>query len=130
MKKVYIVDDDRDIVESTTMILETEGYEVAAQYDEDKVVERVAAFGADLIILDVMFPENPAAGFDIARLLRGNDSTRDIPIIMLSAINEKGNYAGTFSNKDRDDAYLPVDEFVEKPIAPANLLRKVKALIQ
>ncbi len=130
MKKVYIVDDDRDIVESLTIVLETEGYEVGSQLVEDGVVENTAAFGADIVILDVMFPENQSAGFDMARLLHKDDATKDIPVIMLSAINEKGSYAGTFSNRDRDESYLPVTDFVEKPIRPADLIAKIKSMTE
>jgi len=114
MKKIYIIDDDRDIVESIKIVLESEEYEVAAQYDEVNSIENISNFGPDLIILDVMFPENESAGFDIARDIKSCDAIKDIPIIMLSAINEKGIYAGTFSNQDKDDSFLPVSEFVEK----------------
>jgi len=129
VKKVYIIDDDRNIVEAMSIVLKTRGYEVEAQYDEKRVVENLIAKKPDVVILDVMFPENQSAGFDIARDIRNNKETAKIPIIMLSAINEKGVYAGTFSNKDRDDSWLPVNEFVEKPIRPDQLLEKVAAAL-
>ncbi len=129
MGKIYIIDDDRDIVDALTMVLEGEDHEVSCQYDEDDAVENVAAFGADLIILDVIFPENDGAGFEIARKLRHDDKTKAIPIAMLSAVNEKGQYSGTFSNADKDDVYLPVDEFVEKPLVPAELIKLVNKLL-
>ena len=128
MKKVYIVDDDRDIIESITMVLESADYKVAHQTDEKNVVDNIKQFGPDLVILDVMFPENISAGFDIAREIHNCSDTEKIPILMLSAINEKGLYAGTFSDKDKDDSFLPVKEFVEKPIDPKTLLDKVKTL--
>lgn len=128
MKKVYIVDDDRNCVESIVLVLEKEGFSVKAQYDEDNVVENAHEFGADLIILDVMFPENDGAGFELARLIKGDKRTGDVPILMLSAVNEKGVYAGTFSNRDRDDSWLPVEDFVEKPINPRDLVTKTKKL--
>ena len=130
MQNIYIVDDDRNIVEALTIVLESSGYKVSCQYHQEDVVENSLAFGADLIILDVMFPEDQNAGFKIARNLKSNQKTQDIPIVMLSAVNEKGLYAGTFSNKDRDDAFLPVQEFVEKPINPKSLLEKVANLLK
>ena len=130
MSKIYLVDDDRDIVEAISMVLETEGFEVKAQNDDEDVAKRVAEYGADLVILDVMFPEDESAGFRMARELRHSGETKDIPILMLSAINEKGHYAGTFSNRDRDDTFLPVDAFVEKPIQPASLVAQVKDLLK
>lgn len=129
MKKVYIIDDDRDIVESLTMVLEKEGYEVVSQYDDHSVVENVKNYGPDAIILDVIFPEDDSAGFKIARELKNNDDTQMIPILMLSAINEKGIYAGSFSSRDIDDTYLPVNEFIEKPIKPQVLIQKLKMLL-
>jgi len=126
--KIYIIDDDKDIVESITMILESEGHEVGHQLDDVDAPKRIAEFGADLAILDVMFPENDSAGFEIARAIRQDEAVKATPIIMLSAINEKGDYSVTFSNDDRDDAYLPVDVFVEKPIKPEALLAKIAEL--
>ena len=130
MKKIYVVDDDRNIVESIRIVLEAHGYAVAAQYDEKGVPANLVAQKADAVILDVMFPEDPDAGFAIAREIRGDERTAKIPILMLSAINEKGVYAGTFSNKDRDDAWLPVDKFIEKPIQPKQLLQHVEEALR
>ncbi|HAH05816.1 MAG TPA: hypothetical protein DCM05_04690 [Elusimicrobia bacterium] len=62
----------------------------------------------------------------IFRAIRKNRSTKTLPILMLSAINEKGVCAGTFSNRDRDDSLLPVDQFIEKPIRPDQLLEKIQ----
>ncbi len=129
MSRIYVVDDDRDIVESITTVLESAGHEVACQYDDTDVVKRTAAFAPDLVLLDVIFPEDDSAGFKMARALRHNEATRSVPILMLSAINAKGDYAYSFSNRDRDNTYLPVDEFVEKPIQPADLIQKVKDLL-
>lgn len=129
MSKIYIVDDDRDIVEFMSIILKKNGYEVEAQYTEENVVANLLKNKPDLVILDVMFPQDVSAGFDIARKIKGDDRVSHIPIIMLSAINEKGVYAGTFSNRDRDDSWLPVNEFVEKPIKPNQLLEKVKDVL-
>jgi CheY-like chemotaxis protein len=92
-------------------------------------VENVLKVGADLVILDVIFPEDDSAGFKIARELKKDDRTSKIPILMLSAINEKGIYAGTFSSRDVDDSFLPVNEFIEKPISPKALIQKVNALL-
>ena len=130
MKKIYIIDDDRNIVEAMTVVLKANGYKVGSQYNEDNVIENLKAQKPDLVILDVIFPQNPSAGFDIARQIKSNQATASIPIIILSAINEKGVYAGTFSNNDRDDAWLPVEEFIEKPIKNNELLQKVKAVLE
>ena len=129
MSNIYIVDDDRDIIDAVSMVLESEGHNVSFQTNPENVVKNVQKFGADLIILDVIFPEEDDAGFKIARLLRHEEKTKTIPLLMLSAVNEKGQYAGTFSNRDRDEMYLPVDQFVEKPIAPKQLLSMVRDML-
>jgi len=129
MKKVYIIDDDHDIVDSMTIVLQANGYAVAAQYDEQDVEVNVRAEKPDLIILDVMFPEDSSAGFEIARRLKADDTLQKIPILMLSAINERGIYVGKFSNKDRDESFLPVNLFLEKPLRPNMLIERVSSLI-
>jgi len=129
MKSVYIVDDDRDIVDAMSIVLKSAGYRIGFQNDEENLVKNVISFQPDIIILDVIFPENDIAGFEMSRLLKSNEKTKHIPILMLSAVNEKGMYGFTFSNRDKDDSFLPVDEFVEKPIQPEELLKKIAKML-
>jgi len=129
MKRIYIIDDDRDIVESMSIVLKKNGYDVSWQYDNDGVVAKVTRAQPDLIILDVMFPEDASAGFEIARALKNEDGLKTIPILMLSAVNERGIYVGKFSNKDLDESFLPVNMFLEKPVRPATLLERVASLV-
>jgi DNA-binding response OmpR family regulator len=128
MKKVYIVDDDQDIVEYISMILKQAGYETGCQHDDKDVVQNVKDYAPNAIILDVMFPEDESSGFKLARELRADKTVGTIPILMLSAINERGIYPGKFSDHDRDDSFLPVDAFVEKPISPDDLVAKIEKL--
>jgi len=122
MKTIFIVDDDHNIVESMRIVLESQGYQVEAQYDDQNIVENIKRINPDCILLDVIFPEDDGAGFRMAREIRADDKINKIPLLMLSAVNEKGIYAGTFSNRDRDQEWLPVDEFLEKPMEPSALL--------
>lgn len=128
MKRVYVIDDEQSIVESLSLVLESKGYEVGAQNDAKNVVDNVVAFGADLVIVDVMLPEDSGAGFKIARALKADERTSALPLLMLTAVNEAGIFVGKFSNKDRDESWLPVQEFLEKPVVPEVLLAKVEAL--
>ncbi len=129
-KKIYIIDDDRDMVESISMVLRANDYDVSAQYDDENVLENVLDFKPDLIILDVMFPENSDAGFAIARELKKNEGSASIPVILLSVVNEKGTYVGKFTNQDIDASWLPVSKFLDKPIQPKELLSQVESLIK
>ncbi len=127
MRKVYVIDDDRDIVESISIALKKNNYEVGAQYDENNIEANLKKFQPELIILDVMFPEDSSAGFEIARKIKAVKEFAKTPIIMLSAINERGIYMGKFSNEDLDDAWIPVNMFLEKPINPKALVEKVNS---
>jgi CheY-like chemotaxis protein len=128
VKRVYVIDDEPSIVESVSLILESNGYVVGSQNDDKDVVDNVVEFGADLVILDVMLPEDTGAGFKMARALQADERTTALPRLMLTAVNEAGIYVGKFTKKDLDDVWLPVQEFVEKPIIPEVLLAKVEAL--
>jgi len=130
MEKIYIIDDDQDIVESISMVLKANDYEVAAQYNDEDVIENVSKFNPDLIILDVIFPEDHSAGFKIARALKSDDKLVKIPIIMLSAVNEKGIFMGRFSDQDIDQSWLPVNKFLDKPVQPKELLQLVKSVLE
>lgn len=129
MKKIYIIDDDRDIIESMSMVLKANGYEVAAQYNDENVIENVSQYNPDLIILDVMFPENSSAGFDIARDLKRDKKLTNIPIIMLSAVNERGIYLGRFTDQDIDESWLPISKFLDKPVQLKELLLQVESML-
>jgi len=128
VKKVYLVDDDVDLVEATTVALEALGYKVSSQTTEDKLVDNIREHNPDVIVLDVMFPGDQGAGFRMARTIRHHDTIKGIPIIMLSGVNQEGNFPGKFSNKDIDDEYLPITEFVEKPVDPKRLGETIEKL--
>lgn len=126
-KKIYIIDDDRDMVDILSTILTSRGYEVAYSYSAKEATEKVYEVKPDLIVLDVMFPENSSEGFDLARAWSRDSALGNIPIIILSAINEK--YRLGFSNKDIDEDWLPVSEFLEKPVEPDKFLGMVERLL-
>jgi CheY-like chemotaxis protein len=128
VKRVYVIDDEPSIVESVALVLEGNGYVVGSQNDDKNVVDNVVEFGADLVVLDVMLPEDTSAGFKMARALHADERTKALPRLMFTAVNESGIYVGKFTNKDLDETWLPVQEFVEKPIVPEVFLAKVKAL--
>jgi CheY-like chemotaxis protein len=128
MKKVYMVDDDVDIVSAMKTALESKGLEVKAQYDDKDLVENIRQFNPDVIILDVMFPDDDGAGFKMARMIRHEDDIKSKPVIMLSSVNKDGDYPGQFSDNDIDESYLPITEFVNKPIDPTDLVAKIDKL--
>lgn len=126
-KKIYIIDDDRDMVDSLTMVFTAHNYEVETSYTASDAFEKIVSSGPDLIVLDVMFPENSSEGFELARKLHQDEQTKNIPVIILSAINARFNLG--FSDKDRDETWLPVTRFIEKPIEPGKLIKMVEEVL-
>jgi len=129
--KILIVDDDPDIVEALKMTLEANHYKVFTAANGTEGLKQVKAVNPDLIILDVMM-DTITEGFQVSYQLRNPDPKSEyaayskIPILILTAIVEKKHMK--FSTKTGGD-FLPVDEFVEKPIRPKDLLEKVKKLL-
>ena len=74
-------------------------------------------------MLDVMFPGNPAGGFDIARETRTRDELKSLPIIMLTGVNQE--MPVEFSGDDIDSDWMPVQEFMDKPVNMPILLQKI-----
>ncbi len=130
MANILLVDDDPDIVDSLTMVLEGNGHQVSVKGDTDDIVDDVMKVNPDLIILDIMFPEDPQAGFTAARALEANEKVRDIPVLLLSAVNQRSNMSFGFSEADISDDFMPVEAFIEKPVEPSALLEKVGELLQ
>lgn len=129
MAKVLIIDDDQDIIDSLTLVLEASGYEVHAKPDVEDVVQAVMDVHPDAVILDIMFPEDPQAGFTAARELAQSERVRHIPVLLLSAVNVRSNLAFGFSEADISDDFMPVQAFLDKPVEPKVLLAKLKELL-
>jgi len=124
-KKVLLVDDEVDFVETNKVALENKGYKVVVAYDGKEALEKALREKPDVIILDVML-KRKTEGFDVSRELREHEETRDTPIIMLTAIKE------TMNIKQRiepDKEWLPVTEFLEKPVSPDKLIEKVVEVV-
>ena len=126
MAKVMVVEDDRDFMDSACRALGQKGHSITAGYDTDGVIDRLAEDPHDLLILDVMFPEDIAAGFHLARDIRRHEDLEKLPILILSAINTQLPLG--FGPKDIGPDRLPVQEFLEKPIDLDVLTAKVEKL--
>ena len=130
MPKILVIEDDPDMVAALRMPLEANGYEMVTAPTGQEGLQKVKEVNPDLIILDVMM-ETTTAGFQVSLQLRSPDprseyaAYRHIPILILTAI-----HTTTSLRFGPDEAYLPVDDFVDKPIDPDVLLEKVRALIE
>ncbi|RKX85739.1 MAG: response regulator [Spirochaetes bacterium] len=121
-KKILIVDDDKDIFESMKIVLEAEGYEVLWATNGDDGLKLAADKKPDLMILDVMMNTDDE-GFQVAYKLKQNKDLNDMPVIMATSVSQK---TGFSFDKERDEDFLPVNEFLEKPIDPKVLIDKVR----
>ncbi len=129
MAYLMIVDDDEDFATSAATALQSAGHEVKIELDTDSAVKSMQDRQPDLLILDVMFPEDASAGFELARTMRHHsDELKGIPVLMLTAVNTK--FPLGFSSRDIDDTWLPVSDFLEKPIDLDVLRSKVDALLK
>jgi CheY-like chemotaxis protein len=130
MPKILVIEDDADMVAALRMPLEANGYEIVAAATGEEGLKKAKESKPDLIILDVMM-ETATAGFQVSLELRSRDpkseyaDCRDIPILMLTAI-----HTTTSLRFGPDEAYLPVDDFVDKPIDPDVLVEKMERLLE
>ena len=119
-KKILAVDDERHIVRLVQVNLERAGYEVVTAFDGKDALEKVAAEQPDLVVLDVMMPYMD--GFEVLQNLRKNPSTRELPVIMLTA---KAQDADVFRGWQSG-----VDCYLTKPFNPMELISFVKRIFK
>ena len=125
MAKILIIDDDPDIVTAVRLTLESAGHQIVAANSGKEGLKQVKTEHPELIILDVMM-ETHTEGFQLALKLHSPDPAselkqfKDIPILMLTAI-----HSTTPMRYEPDIDYLPVELFVDKPIDPDDLIKKV-----
>jgi len=117
-KKILVVDDDREIIESVRYALEVEGYEVAVAHDGNQGLALAERENPDLMVLDMMMPKR--SGFLVLEQL-GRIRENPLPVVMITG--NEGN---------RHQAYaelLGVSEYIRKPFAMERLLEAVKRLL-
>lgn len=124
-KKILVVDDDPDLREATEIILTSAGYQVATAGGAVEAMKRIESQTPDLILLDVMM-ETDTEGFHMAYELREDSRFKDIPIIILTCIEEK---TGEVLEPEKAGDFLPVQAFLRKPLDAAVLKAKVAELL-
>ena len=118
--KILVIDDDSAINELIKVNLELSGYEVIQAFDGVKGFALAKQELPSLIILDVMMPE--VDGFTVAKRIRQNDATKNIPIIMLTALSQLNDKVNGFN--------IGVDDYLVKPFETEELLVRVRALLK
>lgn len=129
MAYLMIVDDDVDFATAAATVLRNSGHEVCIESDPKVAITSMANRRPDLVVLDVMFPEDPAAGFALARSMHHyNQALQNIPVLMLTAVNSK--FPVGFSKRDIDELWLPVADFLEKPVDLGVLRDRIALLLR
>lgn len=126
MEKILIIDDDPDIVEGMRVVLESKNYQIDSAKNGQEGLEKVKLNKPDLIILDIMM-ETADRGFEVARDLKKDANYKNIPILMLTAIKDRMGL--DFKHEAGDEDWLPVDDYVDKPLKAEELISKVKHLL-
>lgn len=120
MTLIVIIDDDPDILDASSLVLKSKGYDVLTTTSPDDGYRLIKEKNPNLIILDVMLDE-PDDGFFLAQKLRKEKVTT--PILMYTSVSKA---IGMDFGKSE---MVPVDDFVEKPISPEELVEKVTTLL-
>ncbi len=119
-EKILIVDDERNIVEALKYALTKEGFRVVVAYDGAKAVELARRELPDAMVLDWMLPEFD--GLEVCRMLKQDDRTRHIPILMLTV------------KSDETDKVLGLemgaDDYMTKPFGSRELVARIKAILR
>ena len=124
MAKILVIDDDRDFIKITRIILQSKGYDVITAADGEEGLKVMRREKPDLVILDVMMAYI-LEGLDIRRQMAADPSLKDIPVIMSTSL--------TGERVQRDlpsDEYVPDSVWLHKPIDPDKLLEQVKRMIR
>jgi CheY-like chemotaxis protein len=124
--KIMIVDDDPDYINVVKTILEKERYTVLSAMDKKEGMEKIRSEKPDLAILDVMM-DAWQDGFEMSRQLKKDPELKNIPVLMLSAVEERTGIG--FKSKAGDPVWIPVDGFMDKPVEPDILISEVKKLL-
>lgn len=124
--KILIVDDDPDLTVVLKAVLEGESYVVDTAPGRAEGMEKIQADKPDLLLLDVMMA-TWSDGFEMARDIRKNPEYKDMPIIMLTGVEQRTGIG--FKSSAGDPEWLPVDGFLDKPVEPHVLIAEVKKVL-
>ncbi len=126
MPKILIVDDDPDILDAVSIVLESRGYSVATALDGEQGLAALKEHNPDLMILDLMMPRMD--GFAVCKRLQEPQwaEYRSVPIMVLTSVREE---ASRRRYELETGLELDIDDYIEKPILPEVLLERVSVLI-
>ena len=119
--KILIIDDDPDFVYATKKVLESKPYEVLTAYDGDEGLQKTREEKPDLIILDIIMPRED--GFKVCEEIKGDPQLAEIPVIILTSLSQRW---GETIFSVTQGLTLEAEDYIDKPVAPPELLRRVE----
>ncbi len=123
MAKILVVDDDRDFVKITRIILQSKGYDVVSAANGDEGLKAMRREKPDLVILDIMMAYI-LEGLDIRRQMAADPSLKNIPVIMSTSLTGE-----RVQRNLPSDEYVPDSAWLHKPIDPDKLLEQVRKAV-
>ena len=123
-KRILIVDDDPDLVEAVSMLLEAQGMEPLAAYGGLEGLEKAKTENPDLIVLDVMMPDKD--GYTVAKEMAQDAKLSEIPVIMLTAVVDHIGHTHYSHASGKD---LVADDYFQKPVDPEALVQRITELV-
>jgi two-component system, OmpR family, alkaline phosphatase synthesis response regulator PhoP len=124
-KRVLVVDDEPDFATIVQKNLEKEGFTVDVAYNGVEGLEKVRATRPDAIVLDVMMPEKD--GYAVCKELKGDEQTRGIPIILLTAV---ASHVTSTRYPHREGMETEADDYISKPASAEEITKSLKRLLQ
>lgn len=125
MARILLVDDDAGVVARNAAALEADGHAVSTAGTTAQGLDAVRSETPDVVVLEAML-DGAMAGFDLARTLAREFPA--LPLIMLSRVDEVISDR-ELATQDRDDGWMPVARFMEKPVSPEVLVYEVDHLL-
>lgn len=119
-KKILIADDNENIREALTYLLEDEGYALGLAKDGSDTLKKVREFRPDILFLDIMMPE--MNGYEVCRIIKNDPELKKTYVIMLTA---KGQIVEQERGKE-----VGADEYIVKPFSPMEILTKIKNILE
>ncbi len=121
--KLLVVDDDCDFVDLTSAVLVKEGYQVNSAPNGDEAFKLMKKDKPDMVLLDVMMTK-PLEGVEISRKMQVDPELKNIPIIMISNIDQS-----QYASQLPSDVHIPIDAWISKPVDPEHMLRTIRRFL-